>query len=190
MAELKKSLVELSTNQKTSLWTTILTVLRDGLEYISGPAAGGLQNFGNVIKNLDFRKIATFVTGGVLLIFVKQLSDLTGAMTGLTNTLTTTVSSFNKKLFAPKPIGLLRDLAYALGILTASIWVLSKIPADELKKGLIGLATGISIFVGAYALIQTINVTASKLMKKYRCRYFCVWPCWSRVGAINYGCCN
>ena len=145
------------------IWPTMLRVLRDVVEFIGGKAATSFKGFGNAIKNLDFRKITTFVVGGVLILFVKQLSDLTGSMAGLTHNLSTTVRLFNDKLFGKKKTNLIRDLALALAVLTASIWVLSRIPADDLKRSLIALAAGIGIFVAAYALLQTINVASGKL---------------------------
>ena len=148
----------------TGTWSTVLKILKDVVKFIGGEAVDGFKSFGDVIKNLDLHKIATFVVGGVLLIFVKQLSDLTGAMTGFTNSLTLAVNGLTQKFLGTKTISLIRDLAYTIGILTASIWVLSRIPAEDLKKSLIGLAEAIGIFVVAYALIQGINVGASKLM--------------------------
>ena len=116
-------------------------------------------------KNLDFNKIASFVIGGVLLIFIKQLSDLTGAMTGFTTAVTGAVKGLTQKFLGNTTISKIRDMAYAIGVLAASIWVLSKIPAEDLKKSLLGLAAAIGVFITAYALIQLINVGASKLMK-------------------------
>lgn len=145
------------------IWPTILKVLKEVVEFIGGEAVEGFQNFGNVIKNLDFHKIATFVVGGVLLIFVKQLSDLTGAMTGFTTAVTGVVNGFTKKFLGTKTTSMVRDMAFALGVLAASIWVLSTIPADDLSKSLIGLAKAVAIFVVAYGLLQGINVAATKL---------------------------
>ena len=154
---------EVGDEADTSVWGTILKVLKEVVTFIGGEAVDGFQSFGDVVKNLDFHKIATFVVGGMLLMFVKQLSDLTGAMTGFTTAVTGTINGLNQKLFGIKP-SLIRDIALALGVLAASIWVLSTIPAEELSKSLIGLAEAVAIFVVAYGLIQTINVVASKSM--------------------------
>jgi quinol-cytochrome oxidoreductase complex cytochrome b subunit len=52
---------------------------------------------------------------------------------------------------------------------------LSSIPADDLKKSLIGLAGAIGIFVVAYGLIQGINVAASKLTTNKKYGFFGFW---------------
>jgi hypothetical protein len=86
-------------------------------------------------------------------------------MTGFTNAVTGAINGFTKKFLGNKSTSLIKDMAFALGVLAASIWVLSKIPADDLNKSLIGLAKAIGIFVIAYGLLMTINVAASKMMK-------------------------
>lgn len=153
----------LATKFNAGNWSRVFNVLKEVVTFIGGKAVDGFQSFGDVIKNLDFHKIATFVAGGVLLIFVKQLSDLTKSMTGFTNAATGLVTGFTKKFLTSKSTSLIRDMALALGVLSASIWVLSTIPADDLKKSLIGLAEAVTIFVVAYGLIQGINVAATKL---------------------------
>lgn len=149
----------------STFWSDILTVLKDIVEYIGGKGTEAFENFGETIKNLDFHKIATFVVGGVLLILVKQISDLTGAMTGMTTAVSGAINAFTKKFLGYKTTTNIRDMGYALGILAASIWLLSKIPAEELKKSLLGLAAAMGIFVTAYGLLTGIQVAASKLMK-------------------------
>lgn len=147
-----------------TIFSEILDILKGIVEYIAGEGTAGFESFGEAIKNLDFRKIATFVTGGVILLFVKQLTDLTSAMTGLTKSVTGVVTNFSKKFLTP-PTNNIRDISTAIGILTASIWVLSTIPAEELTKSLVGLAGAVGIFVAAYAGIAAVNVIASKVMK-------------------------
>ncbi len=149
----------------STFWSDILTVLKDIVEYIGGKGTEAFENFGETIKNLDFHKIATFVVGGVLLVLVKQISDLTGAMTGMTTAVSGAINAFTKKFLGYKTTTNIRDMGYALGILAASIWLLSKIPAEELKKSLLGLAAAMGIFVTAYGLLTGIQVAASKLMK-------------------------
>ena len=146
------------------VWPKILKVLKEVVEFIGGKAVDGFKNFSDTINNLDFHKIATFVVGGVLLIFVKQLSDLTESLTGFTNSVTGAINGFTKKFLGNKTTSMIRDMAYALGVLSASIWVLSTIPIDNLNKSLIGLAKAVTIFVVAYGLIQGINVAATKLV--------------------------
>ena len=150
--------------EKSGILSSILEILKTIVEFVSVNAVEGFKNLGDTIKNIDFRKIATFVTGGVLLLFVKQISDLTGALTGLTKTAATTLDTFTKKLFGAKTTTKIRDIAYAIGILAASIWVLSTIPAEDLKKSLIGLAGAVTLFVAAYGAIEAIKVASSKAL--------------------------
>ncbi len=147
------------------IWPSILKILKEVVGFIGGKVVDGFQSFSDVIKNLDFNKIATFVVGGVLLIFISQLTELTKAMTGFTSSLSGAVNSFTKKFLKLPATGAIRDMAYAIGVLSASIWILSRIPATDLDRSLRGLAIAMGMFVGAYLLIQGINVGASKLMK-------------------------
>jgi len=145
------------------IWPTILSALKEVVEFITGEATNGFKSFGEAINSLNFNKIATFVVGGVILMFVKQLSDLTGAMAGFTNSLSSVVKGFSKKFFTSSQAGVIREIAITIGVLAASIWLLSKIPAPELEKALKGLAVAIGIFVVAYALIQAIIVASHNL---------------------------
>ena len=140
----------------------ILSVLRDFIDFIVKEATNGLFDFGDALRNLDFSRIATFVTGGVLLLFVNQLSNLTNSMATLLTTTNSFVTKFSKKLFGTQTK--IKDLAYTFGILTASLYVLSRIPWEDLKKGLKGLAAAMLIFVGAYAALQAITVAGTKML--------------------------
>jgi hypothetical protein len=113
----------------TGAWSKVLNVLKEVVEFIGGKASIGFQTFGDVVKNLDFRKIATFVAGGVLLLFVKQISDLAHAMTGFTIAATGILKGFSKKFLTPKSTSLIRDMALALGVLSASLWGIVKHPS-------------------------------------------------------------
>ena len=150
---------------KKGFWAGVLDILKNIVTFIGGEASKAFTDFGSSIKNLDLNKVATFVVGGVLLIFVKQISDLTGAMTSLTTATSGAINALTKKFLGYKTTTNIRDMGYALGILTASIWVLSTIPAEDLKKSLIGLSVAIGTFVAAYGMITGIQVAASKLMK-------------------------
>lgn len=149
-----------------SAWNWLLTTLKNAIDYISGPASEGLKAFGEVVKNLDFQKISSFIVGGVLLIFVKQLSDLTGALTGFTASVTGAINGFANRFLGPKTTSLIRDMAMALGVLTASIFVLSLIPEKDISKALIGVAKAIGVFVLAYAALQAINITSGAIASK------------------------
>lgn len=140
----------------------VLKVLKEFIEFLMGGATDGLSNFGDALRNLDFSRIATFVTGGILLVFINQLSNLTKSMADVLTSTNTFVTKFTKKLFGTTTK--IKDLAYVFGILTVSLYVLSQIPWKDMKKGLAGLAGAIVLFVGAYASIQAITVLSSKAL--------------------------
>jgi len=147
------------------VWPTILNVLKEVVKFISGEATEGFTKFGEAIKGLDFNKIATFVVGGVALMFIQQLSDLTKSMAGFTNSLSKAVKAFTKSFLTIPQAGIIKEIALAIGVLAASIWVLSTIPADDLERAFLGMAGAIGVFVVAYGLIQAINVTSRNLTK-------------------------
>lgn len=140
----------------------ILGVLKDFVGFLVGGGTDGILDFGSAIKNLDFSRIATFVVGGTLLLFINQLTNLTHSMANVLTSTNTFVSKFSKKLFGTTTK--IKDLAYVFGILSASLYVLSRIPWEDMKTGLKGLAWSIGLFVAAYASIQAITVIASKTL--------------------------
>jgi hypothetical protein len=146
-----------------STLVSILTTIKDFVYFLVNEATGGIANFGEAIGSLDFNKIATFVTGGVLLLFVNQLSHLTGSMANLLTSTNSFVTKFTKKMFGTQTK--IRDLAVTFGILSASLFVLSRIPWEDLKHGLAGLAGAMLIFVAAYGAIQAITVIGKMKLK-------------------------
>lgn len=138
----------------------VLEILKEFLNFLTGGATETISSFGDALKNLDFRKITTFVTGGILLLFINQLSNLTKVTADLVSSTNGFVSKLTKKMFGTQTK--IKDFAISISILTGSLVVLSNIPWDKLKTGLTGLAGSMLIFVGAYAAIQTITVIASK----------------------------
>lgn len=149
----------------TGVFGTILKVLKEIVNFLGDGAISAFTNMAEAFKNLDFGKITAFVAGGILLLFIKQLSDLTGAMAGFTNSVTGVINKIAKKFFTPKTGNTIHDIAVAIGVLTVSLWLLSTIPAEDLSRGLIGLASAVGLFVAAYAGIQAVQVIASKVMK-------------------------
>ena len=141
----------------------ILTILKDFIKFLSEEAIDVLKDFGLTLVDLDFNKIATFVTGGILLLFINQLSNLSRAMANLVGSTNTFVSGLSRKLFGTTTK--IKDLAYVFGILSASLFVLSKVPWDEMKVGLTGMAAALGMFVVAYGSIQAITVASSKALK-------------------------
>ncbi len=144
---------------------SLFELLKDFIGFLAGEATDGITTFGESIGKLNFSRIATFVTGGVLLLFINQLSNLTNAMAGVLKSTNTFITKFSKKLFGTTTK--IKDLAYVFGILTVSLFVLSKIPWDEMKVGLLGLAGAMATFVVAYGLIQAITVWSSKALKGF-----------------------
>lgn len=123
------------------------------------------KSFGDVIANLDFSQITKFVVAGVLLIFITQIGKFISASTGLVKALKNVVNGFSGLFEKAKP-NLLRDLAIVIGVLAASIWVLSTIPAEKTKSALQTLGLALLEFVGVYAAIQAINIGGGFLTKK------------------------
>lgn len=146
----------------TSALGGVLTFLKEFVGFLVGEGSEGIKTFNGTLQNLNFSRIATFVTGGVLLLFINQLSNLTNAMAGVANSTTGFITSFSKKLFGYTTK--IKDLAYVIGVLTASLYVLSKIPWDKMKTGLKGMAGALVLFVGAYGAIQAITVASSKAL--------------------------
>jgi hypothetical protein len=140
--------------------TTILTAFKDFLVFVMNDGSSGITSLGDALNSLDFSRIATFVTGGVLLLFVNQLTNLTQVLAGLGAAATSFVTKFSKKMFGT--ITKFKDLAMAVAVLTVSLYVLSQIPWDKLKVGLGGLAGAMLIFVAAYGAMQAITVIGTK----------------------------
>ncbi len=137
----------------------ILSVLKELIDVLTNGVTSGLKGLTDAVDDLDLNKIAAFVTGGILLLFINQLTQLTKSMTGIINTTNTFLTKFSKKLFGTTTK--IKDVAVSFGILAASLYVLSTIPWPDLIKGIAGLASAMILLVGAYALLQTINVKAT-----------------------------
>lgn len=151
---------------KTSaIFTNILSFLQSIGKAIVGVVTPGFKGLGDAIREIDFSKITKFVVGGVLLLFVTQITKFTKAATKFVGAGTNILENLNKMVKGPKP-NVLRDLAVAIGVLAGSIWLISRIPAEKLSKSLTTLGISIGFFVAAYAGIQTINIIASRLTKE------------------------
>lgn len=143
-----------------SALTIILDSVKDFLLFVVDGGADGIANLGSALNTLDFSRIATFVTGGILLVFVNQLTRLTKVTGDLIETTNGFASKLTKKLFGP--ITKFKDLALAVAVLSTSLYVLSTVPWDRLKNGLAGLAGAMVIFTASYAAMQAITVMGSK----------------------------
>ena len=162
LSKVSKFLGGMVGDDQSTILSSFLSIFKEFVDLIINKATGGLKDFGSAIKDIDFSRIATFATGGVLLLFISQLTKLTGAMTNVLNTSNSFMTQLSKKIFGSTTK--IKDLAIAFGILSASLYVLSTIPYDDLNKGLVGLAKATGLFVAAYAGIQTINVVATKVL--------------------------
>lgn len=117
----------------------------------------------NWIKQLD---LGTIVAGA----FVISMIGVAGALAKLMNSasglfgnasnLFKTVNNWIKKTYA-KSVGIL-NIAEAFGILAASLWLLSKVPADDLTR----VAWTVGILIGALSGMYLIVAGISKLMMK------------------------
>ena len=139
---------------------SIFTIIKDFVKFLADEAIKVLGDLGDVLNNLNLSRIATFVTGGILLLFINQLTGLTKAATDVLNTTNTFFRKFSKKLFGTTLK--FKELAISIGILAGSLYVLSQVPWDEMKNGLKGLTAVVVLFVAAYAAIQAVTVIASK----------------------------
>lgn len=137
-----------------------LGILKDFIDFIINKATGGITDFGEVLKTLDFSKITAIATGGILLLFINQLTQMLKAMTSITNAASGFVTKFSKRLFGSQLK--IKELAISIGILAGSLYVLSQIKWDDLKYGLLGLAGAVLALVVAYGSFQAINVFATK----------------------------
>ena len=149
----------------SAIFTNILSFLQSIGKAIVGFVTPGFKGLGDAIREIDFGKLTKFVVGGVLLLFVAQITKFTKAATKFVGAGTNILENLNKMIKGPKP-NVLRDLAVAIGVLAGSIWLISRIPAEKLSKSLTTLGISIAFFVAAYAGIQTINIIASRLTKE------------------------
>ena len=152
--------IELKFGEKNNIISGFLGILKVFIDFIVDKAIDCIDDFGEVLKTLDFGKITAVATGGILLLFVNQLTQLLKAMTSITNATSGFVTKFSKKLFGSQLQ--FKELAISIGILTGSLWVLSQIPWDDLKYGLLGLAGAVLALIFAYGAFQVINVLATK----------------------------
>lgn len=152
--------IESKFGEKNSIISGSLGILKDFIDFIVNKATDGIDDFGEVLKTLDFGKITAIATGGILLLFINQLTQMLKAMTSITNAASGFVTKFSRKLFGSQLQ--IKEIAISIGILTGSLYVLSQIPWDDLKYGLLGLAGAVLALIVAYGAFQAINVLATK----------------------------
>jgi len=119
----------------------------------------GVNGLGEALKNLDFSKIMSFVVGGFIILLVAQIAKAVGAFGNLANSISNLVDIFAKQF---KQNTTIKDLAISITLLAVSIKLLSTIPADDLKRGLIGLGVGVLTLVAAFAAVKAIGMIPTK----------------------------
>jgi tape measure domain-containing protein len=110
-------------------------------------------------KSLDYSQGLALILSGIFGILLMNLTGLIKAMTILTKNwggLATTISKTLKKLGSHNPIVL--ELAIFVGILSASLFTLSKIPVKKLWNG-VGAIFALSVIMGTFGAVMT-KVTA------------------------------
>lgn len=110
-------------------------------------------------KSLDYSQGLALILSGIFGILLMNLTGLIKAMTILTKNwggLATTISKTLKKLGSHNPIVL--ELAIFVGMLSASLFTLSKIPVKKLWNG-VGAIFALAVIMGTFGTVMT-KVTA------------------------------
>lgn len=117
---------------------------------MSGAGIGVVAGLVATINRLITKGINIDFTGGVL----SSLSDTFGQLTGVLKAMET-----NLKAEA------LQKIAIAIGVLAASMVVLSLIDAGDLGKALAAMAVGFTQLVGVLAALQKLDLSAASVAK-------------------------
>lgn len=124
----------------------------------------------NLKEHLDFGQLLAIFTGVALVIgvgkFTKALSDLSGVAVEIKKTLGNLNSIIKRKSgsgFAAN----MKAISIAIGVLAASLFLLSMIPSEDLSRvaKYLGGMMAVLIVVSAVAAIVATKLTANKLQK-------------------------
>lgn len=124
----------------------------------------------NLKEHLDFGQLLAIFTGAALVIgvgkFTKALSDLSGVAVEIKKTLGNLNSIIKRKSgsgFAAN----MKAISIAIGVLAASLFLLSTIPSEDLSRvaKYLGGMMAVLIVVSAVAAIVATKLTANKLQK-------------------------
>ena len=124
----------------------------------------------NLKEHLDFGQLLAIFTGAALVIgvgkFTKALSDLSGVAVEIKKTLGNLNSIIKRKSgsgFAAN----MKAISIAIGVLAASLFLLSMIPSEDLSRvaKYLGGMMAVLIVVSAVAAIVATKLTANKLQK-------------------------
>ena len=136
-----------------TLWNSIQNA--DWGEVLTG---GGVAIFGAAIwklKNTLVDFIDTIKDDGLKLNFFDNLTGTFDSVKGMFDQLTGTLETMQQNLQADT----LLKIAGAVGILAASVTVLSGIPADDLMKATVAIGALAAELVGAMAMLSKIQFT-------------------------------
>lgn len=124
----------------------------------------------NLKEHLDFGQLLAIFTGAALVVgvgkFTKALSDLSGVAVEIKKTLGNLNSIIKRKSgsgFAAN----MKAISIAIGVLAASLFLLSMIPSEDLSRvaKYLGGMMAVLIVVSAVAAIVATKLTADKLQK-------------------------
>lgn len=124
----------------------------------------------NLKEHLDFGQLLAIFTGAALVVgvgkFTKALSDLSGVAVEIKKTLGNLNSIIKRKSgsgFAAN----MKAISIAIGVLAASLFLLSMIPSEDLSRvaKYLGGMMAVLIVVSAVAAIVATKLTANKLQK-------------------------
>ena len=134
-----------------------------------------LKGFGNKIiemfKSLDLGDVIAVGIASGIIYTAKRMLDLADALVapikGLTNVLNGLGSALSGVGSAARDFGtsmkyqgiaaIIKNIAISIGILVVSLWVLAKLPADQLKQGAIALGViglALAAFIGLVAALS------------------------------------
>lgn len=109
----------------------------------------------NFAKSLDLSRGLALVLSGIFGILLLNLTGLTKAMTGMLSSfggLADTISAAVKKIASRNH--LILELALFVGVLTASLYTLSKIPFKDLRGGVIAIGA-LAAIMATFTIVMT-----------------------------------
>lgn len=139
-----------------------------------------LKGFGNKIiemfKSLDLGNVIAVGIASGIIYTAKRMLDLADKLVapikGLTNVLNGLGSALSGIGYAAKDFGtakkyesvasIIKSIGILIGILALSLWILAKLPTDQLKQGAIALGAISLVLVGFIALTALLSKKLSK----------------------------
>lgn len=131
---------------------TALGQIGNGLTQVF--SGGGFKTLLSLVNSAFLATIALDIA-----YFIHHIVGTFSKGLGIINGISTAIYAFANRMKAMTlavKAGALKDIAIAIGILAASIWVLSTIPADKLVQSLIALSVGFGMLAGMMQMISKI----------------------------------